>query len=63
MRNQHLAIAAMAAMAVASISGQRLFPDTPKTITGGPTDADFARLDKAQAKRDRRAERNLRNAK
>ena len=25
--------------------------------------ADFARMDKAQAKRDRRAERNLRNAK
>lgn len=63
MRNPHLAIAAMTAMAVASISGQRLFPDTPRTKTGHPTDADFDRMDKAQAKRNRKAERNLRNAK
>ena len=63
MRNPHLAIAAMTAMAVASISGQRLFRATPETETDRPTETDFARMDKAQAKRERKAERNLRNLK
>jgi hypothetical protein len=63
MRTPHLAIAAMTAMAVASISGQRLFRATPETETDRPTVDDFTRMNKAQAKRDRRAARNLRNTK
>ena len=62
MRNASLITAAIMTMASEQL-GEIPEARTPKTKTGGPTDADFARLDKAQAKRDRRAERNLRNAK
>ena len=62
MRNASLITAAIMAMASEQLIGA---PEakTPKAKTVGPTDADFARLDKAQAKRNRKAERNLRNAK
>jgi len=62
MRNASLITAAIMTMASEQLIGA---PEakTPKTKTGGPTDADFARLDKAQAKRDKRAERDLRNLK
>lgn len=61
MRNASLIAAAMLAFLHDQVRPS--WPDTQKTKTGHPTDADFARLDKAQAKRNRKAERNLRNAK
>jgi len=61
MRNASLIAAAMLAFSYDQVRPS--WPDAPKTKTGRPTGADFARLDKAQAKRDKRAERNLRNAK
>jgi len=62
MRNASLITAAIMMMASEKLIGA---PEarTPKAKTGYPTDADFARMDKAQAKRDKRAERDLRNLK
>lgn len=62
MINASLITAAIMTMASEQLIGA---PEakTPKTKTGYPTDAYFARMDKAQAKRNRKAERNLRNLK
>lgn len=60
MRNASLITAAIMAMAGEQLIGT---PEAKTPNKARPTDADFARLDKAQAKRDRRAARNLRNTK
>ena len=62
MRNASLITAAIMTMASEQLIGAPEIK-TPKTKTGYPTEADFSRMDKAQAKRDHRAARNLRNAK